>query len=101
QIVPEIQGKPTKAYLAYQKNQASERHRHRFEVSPLFINQLESHGLVISGRWIDPTTHIELVEMIELPDHPWFLGCQFHPEFLSRPLQSHPLFDAFLQAAMK
>jgi len=101
QIDPEVQGKPTKAYLAYQKTQSYERHRHRFEVSPLFIDQLKNHGLVVSGKWIDPATHIELVEMIELPDHPWFLGCQFHPEFLSRPLQSHSLFDAFLQAAMK
>ena len=62
--------------------------------------QLEEKGLVVSGRHTLAGSHTELVEMVELADHPWFLGCQFHPEFLSRPLSPHPLFAAFVQAAV-
>jgi CTP synthase len=56
-------------------------------------------GLLVSGTHSDPGTQTELVEMVELPGHPWFLGCQFHPEFLSKPLQPHPLFTAFIRAS--
>lgn len=90
---------PTKAYEAYKKEIVSERHRHRFEVANHFRRRLEEKGLVVSGKNINRETQMELVEMIELADHPWFLGCQFHPEFLSRPLQPHPLFTAFIGAA--
>jgi len=92
-------GKPTRAFSAYGKDLISERHRHRFEVANSFRAKLEESGLFVSGRHIDKETNSELVEMVELPNHPWFLGCQFHPEFLSRPLQPHPLFSSFVKAA--
>lgn len=85
----------SKAYAIYGKPQIVERHRHRYEVNGQFINDLVKHGLVISGRSADNT----LVEMIELSDHPWFVGCQFHPEFTSTPRDSHPLFKQFILAA--
>ena len=94
-------GKPTRAYQAYKADQISERHRHRFEVSNRFVEELENNGLVVSGRHRDTQTGLELVEIIELKDHPWFLGCQFHPEFLSKPLAPHPLFAQFIQAAVE
>ncbi|MCP5101901.1 MAG: CTP synthase, partial [bacterium] len=72
-----------------------ERHRHRYEFNPKFESVLEENAMVISGKNIDRN----LVEMIELPEHPWFIGCQFHPEFKSRPLQPHPLFVSFIKAA--
>lgn len=72
-----------------------ERHRHRYEVNNTYVERLVEKGLIISGRSADAT----LVEMIELPNHPWFLACQFHPEFTSTPRDSHPLFKEFVQAA--
>ncbi len=72
-----------------------ERHRHRYEVNNTLLARLEDKGLRVSGR--APGT--DLCEMIELPDHPWFVGCQFHPEFTSNPRKGHPLFTAFLNAA--
>jgi CTP synthase len=92
--------KTTHAYAAYQNAKISERHRHRFEVSNVFRPRLEEQGLLVSGRHRH-TTGEELVEMIELPEHPWFLGCQFHPELLSRPLSPHPLFVHFIKAALQ
>ena len=73
-----------------------ERHRHRYEVNNNYIAQLEAHGMVVAGRSEDG----ELVEMIELADHPWFLGCQFHPEFTSSPRKGHPLFSGFINAGV-
>jgi CTP synthase len=98
QILAKFNGKPTKAYQAYGKELISERHRHRFEVSNPFRAQLEEKGLTVSGKYTFKDTGLELVEMVELPTHPWFLGCQFHPELLSRPMEPHPLFGAFLKA---
>lgn len=98
-IAAKHDGKPTRAYQAYKKEQISERHRHRYEVSNALRPQIEAKGLIVSGRYLDPKTHTELVEMVELADHPWFLGCQFHPEFLSKPLTPHPLFVAFIRAS--
>ncbi|PJD90706.1 MAG: CTP synthetase [Legionella sp.] len=72
-----------------------ERHRHRYEINQHFVEQLQQHGMRISGRSVDGA----LVEMIELPDHPWFLACQFHPEFSSSPRDGHPLFLSFVMAA--
>jgi CTP synthase len=72
-----------------------ERHRHRYEVNNTYVERLVEKGLIISGRSADAT----LVEMIELPNHPWFLACQFHPEFTSTPRDSHPLFKQFVHAA--
>jgi len=74
-----------------------ERHRHRYEVNDLLINKIEKSGLKVSGRSADGN----LVEMIELDDHPWFVACQFHPEFTSTPRDGHPLFESFIKAAKK
>jgi CTP synthase len=82
---------------AYGSPEVSERHRHRFEFNREFEPVLTEHGLRITGATADHT----YVEICELPDHPWFLGCQFHPEFKSKPLEPHPLFTAFLGAAAK
>jgi len=84
------------AYKAYQSGKISERHRHRYEFNNAFRTQLEEKGLFITG--LSPRE--DLVEIIELKDHPWFLGCQFHPEFKSRPMSPHPLFTAFIKAAL-
>jgi CTP synthase len=99
-ITPKHNGKATHAFQAYQKDKISERHRHRFEVSNYFRSRLEEKGLLVSGRYVDMKNGIELVEMVELPNHPWFLGCQFHPELLSRPLAPHPLFVHFIKASL-
>ncbi|MDR1487800.1 MAG: CTP synthase [Deltaproteobacteria bacterium] len=96
----------TRAHQAYGVEMIHERHRHRFEFNPDYINILTSNGLVLSGQ--APESPIEnpdmpwpkLVEIIELADHPWFLGCQFHPEFKSSPMHPHPLFKAFIGAAL-
>ncbi|MCF6269570.1 MAG: CTP synthase [Melioribacteraceae bacterium] len=89
--------KGTKAYSAYKKLKISERHRHRFEVNNKFVKDLEKNGLVISGLSPDK----ELVEMIELENHPWFVGVQFHPELKSRATKAHPLFREFIKASAK
>lgn len=73
----------------------AERHRHRYEFNNRFLNVLQDAGLVVAGRSIDGN----LVEMIELADHPWFIACQFHPEFHSTPRDGHPLFTGFVTAA--
>ena len=86
----------TLAHAAYQQEEISERHRHRYEFNTLYRERLEKAGLVVSGTSPDNT----LVEIIEIADHPWFLGCQFHPEFKSSPMQPHPLFRDFIQAAL-
>ncbi len=99
QLTTKFQGKPTRAYQAFGKDTISERHRHRFEVSNKFRPQLEEKGLLVSGKYVDKKTGTELVEMVELPEHPWFLGIQSHPEFLSKPLSSHPLFHGFIKAS--
>ena len=83
------------AHRAYQQENISERHRHRYEFNNAYRDRLETNGLVISGT----SPGGELVEIVELADHPWFLGCQFHPEFKSRPLDPHPLFREFIRAA--
>jgi CTP synthase len=89
--------KETLAYQAYGTDEISERHRHRYEFNNKYKAPLKTAGLVISG--ISPDG--ELVEIVELKDHPWFLGCQFHPEFKSTPRKPHPLFTAFIAAALK
>jgi CTP synthase len=86
----------TVAYNAYGVSNISERHRHRYEFNNAYIDRLEAGGLVISGTSPDG----ELVEMVEIKDHPWFLGCQFHPEFKSRPMDPHPLFSGFIRASL-
>jgi CTP synthase len=85
------------AAKAYQKEEISERHRHRYEFNNAFLDRLKEKGMVISGT----SPNGELVEIIEIGDHPWFLGCQFHPEFKSRPMEPHPLFRDFIEASLK
>ena len=88
--------KDTFAYRAYGEEEISERHRHRFEFNNEFRKVLGENGLVLSG--VSP--YKDLVEIVELKDHPWFLGCQFHPEFKSRPMNPHPLFREFIRASL-
>jgi CTP synthase len=83
------------AHRAYGKDEISERHRHRYEFNNKYLELLQKNGLVISGMSPDKS----LVEIVEIRDHPWFFGCQFHPEFKSRPLEPHPVFRAFIAAA--
>jgi CTP synthase len=85
----------TKARAMYGKDVVAERHRHRYEFNNRYRNQLEEAGLIISAKSMDDL----LVEMIELPNHPWFVACQAHPEFLSTPRDGHPLFIGFIRAA--
>ncbi len=87
----------TKASAAYGDRLVHERHRHRFEVNPEYLPKLEAEGLIASGTSPDG----QLVEIVELPDHPWFVASQFHPEFRSRPTRAHPLFRDFVGAAAK
>lgn len=87
----------TKAMKAYDSAEISERHRHRYEFNSAFEEQLTGSGLIVSGR--NPES--SLVEIVELGDHPWFLGCQFHPEFKSKPMKVHPLFRDFIKASLK
>jgi CTP synthase len=89
--------KDSRAAQAYGTLQISERHRHRWEVNNAYRDLLAEHGLRLSGQSPDGS----LVEIIELPDHPWFLGCQFHPELKSRPTRPHPLFAGFIAAALE
>ncbi len=88
--------KGTKAFEAYQESEISERHRHRYEFNNNYRNGMIEKGLVLSGI----NQQKDLVEIIELQDHPWFLACQFHPEFKSKPLVPHPLFKAFIGASL-
>jgi CTP synthase len=94
---PCIIKRETLAHQAYGVAEISERHRHRYEFNNAYKELLEEKGLVVSG--ISPNG--ELVEMIEVKDHPWFLGCQFHPEFKSRPMDPHPLFTEFIRAVLE
>ncbi|MBD3648563.1 MAG: CTP synthase, partial [Pseudomonadales bacterium] len=82
----------------YGESSIRERHRHRFEVNETYVEQLEKAGLRIAGR---SKSDQSLVEVIELDDHPWFVACQFHPEFTSTPRDGHPLFTSFITAAIK
>ena len=85
----------TLAKSLYKKSSIFERHRHRYEVNPSYVPELENHGLIVSAR----SEMHNLVEMIELKNHPWFVACQFHPEFTSKPKKGHPLFNDFIKAA--
>ncbi len=94
---PCILKKGTRAHDAYKKEEISERHRHRYEVNPEYIEKIKNAGLIFSGKSPDA----RLMEICELPkgEHPFFVGTQFHPEFTARPLDPHPLFTAFVKAA--
>jgi len=94
---PAVLKKGTIIYSLYKETNVSERHRHRYEVNPQFVEKLESCGIVFSGRSPDGI----LMEFMELPNHPYFVGTQAHPEFKSRPLRPAPLFDGLIQATKK
>ena len=83
------------ASKAYHATEISERHRHRYEFNREYEALLTGAGLRITGTTPDAT----YVEIVEIPDHPYFLGCQFHPEFKSKPLEPHPLFSSFIKAS--
>ncbi len=85
----------TKAYEIYGRKEIYERHRHRYEFNPQFRPLLEEKGLVVSGEYVAK----KLPEIIEIPTHKWFIGCQFHPEFKSKPFSPHPLFESFVNAS--
>lgn len=88
--------KGTKTEKIYKNTSIIERHRHRYEVNNHYVDQLTKAGLVISGKSSDK----KLVEVVEIKDHPWFVACQFHPEFTSNPRDGHPLFSSFVEAAV-
>ena len=88
--------KGSKARAIYGSDLIRERHRHRYEVNNRYLDALRQGGLTIGGWSADDT----LVEVVELPDHPWFVACQFHPEFTSTPRDGHPLFTSYIQAAV-
>jgi CTP synthase len=89
--------KGTKAHSAYKNTKIHERHRHRYEFNNKYRAALEKKGMVFSGMYAKE----DLVEIVELKDHPWFVACQFHPEFKSKPDKAHPLFSAFIKASIK
>jgi len=88
--------KETLTYQAYRKEVVSERHRHRYEFNNQYREPFEKHGMIFSGIYYPKG----LVEIIELTNHPWFVACQFHPEFQSKPERAHPLFKNFIKAAL-
>ena len=94
---PTTLNKNSLAFRYYQKPLIWERHRHRYEVNNRFVPILQKHGLVMSGYYAPE----KLVEIIELKNHPFFLGTQFHPEFTSRPLKPNPLFLGFVKASIE
>jgi CTP synthase len=87
--------KGTKSKQIYAQDIITERHRHRYEVNNALIKKVQKAGLIVAGKSIDGS----LVEMVEVKDHPWFIACQFHPEFTSTPRDGHPLFESFINAA--
>jgi CTP synthase len=94
---PAILKKGSLIHKIYDQNKVYERHRHRYEVNPEYVNKLEECGIVFSGRSPDGV----LMEFMELPDHPYFVGTQAHPEFKSRPMKPAPMFDGLIKAAKK
>ena len=88
--------KKSLSFKAYKKENVSERHRHRYEFNNDYLEVLQKAGLKLTGKSEDGM----LVEVVEVPDHPWFVGCQFHPEFTSTPRDGHPLFTGFIKAAI-
>ena len=89
--------KNSKTHKMYKKNEIVERHRHRYEVNPLFKDDMINKGLEVVGTSVDG----KLVEMIEIPKHKWFVACQFHPEFTSNPRDGHPIFNSYIKSTIK
>jgi len=94
---PAALAEASKARQAYGKERIAERHRHRYEFNNTYRQQFAAHGFAFTGTSPDG----KLIEIIELPDHPWFLAVQFHPEFKSKPTAAQPLFAAFIGAAIQ
>jgi CTP synthase len=94
---PATLGDSSRAREAYGKERISERHRHRYEFNNVYRQQFAAHGFAFTATSPDG----KLIEIIELPDHPWFLAVQFHPEFKSKPTAAHPLFAGFVGAAIE
>ena len=88
--------KNSNSFKMYKKQDIIERHRHRYEVNPMYKNDMIVNGLNVVGTSIDG----KLVEMIEIPDHKWFLACQFHPEFTSNPRDGHPIFNSYIKSTI-
>ncbi len=93
---PALLKKNSLAHQVYGRTEIAERHRHRWEFNNAYRERIEAAGLSVSGTSLDGT----LVEIVELPNHPWFLAVQFHPEFQSKPNAAHPLFKGFIAACM-
>jgi CTP synthase len=93
---PCVLKKGSAAFNAYGKDEVSERHRHRFEYNNMYRQKLEEEGLIVSGT----NPECDLVEIVEVKNHPWYVGVQFHPEFQSKPNKAHPLFAAFIEASL-
>ena len=89
--------KGTKAFDAYQTEEISERHRHRYEFNNIYLEEITKAGMRVAGI----NQEHGLVEIMEIADHPWFVGVQFHPEFKSRPIRSHPLFRELVAASKR
>ena len=87
----------TLAHEIFGDEEIRERHRHRYEVNQKYLEVLKANGLVVSGLSPDG----KFVEMVEYPEHPWFLGCQFHPEYRSKPTNPHPLFVSYIRATLE
>ena len=96
-LYPAVLKPGTKAYAAYGTDRINERHRHRYELNNKFREILEANGMIFSGLSPDGS----LVEIIEIPNHPWFVGVQFHPELKSRATKPHPLFRDFVRSALE
>ena len=92
-----VLGEGTRVREIYGKANISERHRHRYEVNPDYRERLEANGMIFSGMSPDGV----LPEIVEIPEHPWFIGVQYHPELKSKPFDPHPLFTSFIEAARK
>ena len=88
--------KKSNSYKMYKKLEIVERHRHRYEVNPKYKNRMIEAGLDVVGTSVDG----RLVEMIEIPNHKWFLACQFHPEFTSNPRDGHPIFNSYIKSTL-
>ncbi|HIE47924.1 TPA: CTP synthase, partial [Candidatus Bipolaricaulota bacterium] len=93
---PAVLAPGSRARALYGVPEIQERHRHRYEFNPHWLDRYEAAGMLATGRSPDG----RLVEIVEIPDHPWYVGVQFHPEFTSRPLRPHPLFLGFVQACL-
>jgi CTP synthase len=95
-LYPIVLAEGSLASRLYGEGIVAERHRHRYEVNNDYLHTLEKKGLRVSGIWAEK----QLVEIVEIPEHPYFVAGQFHPEFLSRPWEPHPLFAGFVGAAL-